>query len=82
MKKSEALEIIRNVFKDPSLQGMTYNFAVNSVLPVLILEKLEEAGMSPPWYHCKKQPYTDPEDEFGQWSSYNEFQDWEPENDY
>lgn len=73
MKRSQALRNILRVLKKWD------NCKIEKRMAEEVLSCCEFMGMSPPWYIPPKQKYTDPEDELGQWSSFNEIQDWEPE---
>jgi hypothetical protein len=69
MKKSQAIELVKlamtNTYWDPEK----------------ILDNLVKIGLvEMPWYIPKDQPFTDPYDTYGEWSSVNEIHDWRPEH--
>jgi hypothetical protein len=75
MKKSEMIQILMKPFE-------IYNDAEISLTieeANEILNRIEGAGMSPPFSLLQSQPFTDLNDKNGDWSSLNETRHWEPE---
>jgi hypothetical protein len=71
MKKSQAVQLMKLAMEDTYWD------------PEKILDNLVQIGLiERPWYQNREQPFTDPADPHGNWSSVNEVNDWMPEDYY
>ncbi len=69
MKKSDAIERVKWAMTDTNWD------------PEAILDNLVAVGLIDlPWFVNQEQPYTDPSDPNGDWSSLNEIHGWTPEH--
>lgn len=83
MKKSDAIKQAQKILLSLPRElerGIKLSANDRHMITLLLLGEFEKLGMQPPWYTPKNQPFTDPNDKKGEWSSFNEIHDWEPES--